>query len=115
MTNANTEPEVISLDYVKDGQCRLLVRWNIKQVETDDPMTGKSRTSWDYSERVIWWTLPQKYSTLEEILAYLDANEPEILNWAEATDNTFDGTATKVAAKAYAVTKSEEALKGVTL
>jgi hypothetical protein len=115
MTNSDTEPEVLFLDYVKDGQCRLLVRWSITKAEREDPMTGKAHISWNYSERVIWWILPQKYDTLEEILAYLDTTEKEILNWAEATDTAFEGTATKVAAKAYAVTKSEEALKGVIL
>jgi hypothetical protein len=96
MTNSDTKPEVLFLDYVKDGQCRLLVHWNIKESTKEDPMNPKkTRTSWDYSERVIWWTLPQRYDTLEEILTYLDANQEEILNWAEATDNTFDGTKCK--------------------
>ena len=99
MTNSDTEPEVLFLDYVKDGQCRLLVRWNIKQVEKEDPMTGKPRTSWDYSERVIWWILPQKYNTLEEIIAYLDTIEKEILNWTMATDCNHNGTDSKAAMK----------------
>ena len=54
MTNSDTKPEILFLDYVKDGQCRLLVRWNITEVTTDDPENPKeSRTSWNYSERVI--------------------------------------------------------------
>ena len=101
MTNSNTEPEKIFLDYVRDGQCRLLVRWNIKEVTTDDHMTEKPRTSWNYSERVIWWTLPRKYSTLEEIMLYLDGIEKEILDWAEATDTKFNGSLSKVAREAH--------------
>ena len=95
MTNSDTEPEVMFLDYVKDGKCRLLVHWNIKQVEKEDPMTGQLRTSWEYSERVIWWILPQKYDTLEGIRAYLVTVQDEIVNWATATDNEFDGTVCK--------------------
>lgn len=105
MTNSNTEPEVMFLDYVKDGQCRLLVHWNIKEVTKEDPLTGKPRINWDYSERVIWWILPQKYDTLDEILKYLDETETEIVNWAMATDLNFDGTITKETAKTYAATK----------
>jgi len=92
MTNSDTEPEVMFLDYVKDGKCRLLVHWNIKEVTKEDPMTGQLRTSWEYSERVIWWILPQKYDTLEGIRAYLVTVQDEIVNWATATDNAFDGT-----------------------
>jgi len=83
------------LDYVKDGQCRLLVHWDIKEVTKEDPMTGQSHTSWEYSERVIWWILPEKYITLEDIIKYLIQNETEIVNWAMATDLNFDGTTSK--------------------
>ena len=95
MTNSDTEPEVMFLDYVKDGQCRLLVHWDIKEVTKEDPMTGQSHTSWEYSERVIWWILPQKYETLEEIRAYLVTVQDEIVNWAMATDNVFGGIVCK--------------------
>ena len=84
MPNANTEPEVIFLDYVRDGQARLLVRWNITEVKTEE------RTSYNYSERVIWWTLPKPYATLEDVLAYLDSTKAEILDWAMATDLNFN-------------------------
>jgi len=92
MPNANTEPEVIFLDYVRDGQARLLVRWNITEVKTEE------RTSYNYSERVIWWTLPKPYATLADVIAYLDGIKTEILDWAKATDLTFDGTTSKSAA-----------------
>ena len=107
MTNSDTKPEVMFLDYVKDGQCRLLVHWDIKEVTKEDPITGETRTSWDYSERVIWWILPQKYETLDEILKYLDEIGTEILNWAMATDLNYDGTVSKESAKEFAASKSE--------
>ena len=97
MPNANEKPKSIFLDYVRDGQCRLLVRWNITEVTTDDPENPKeSRTSWNYSERVIWWTLPQRYDTVAEVLAYLDSISAEIMNWAEATETNADGAAVKI-------------------
>jgi len=101
MTNSDTEPEVLFLDYVKDGQCRLLVRWNITEVTKEDLTIGKSRVSWDYYERVIWWILPQKYDTLEAILKYLDETKKEIVNWAMATEHNHDGTVSKDASKKY--------------
>ena len=97
MTNADTEPEVLFLDYVKDGQCRLLVRWNIKEVEKEDLTTGRTHTSWDYSERAIWWVLPRKYNALDEILGYLDTVTEEIVNFATATECNHDGTTSKIA------------------
>ena len=101
MVNSDTKPEILFLDYVKNGQCRLLVHWGIKEVMKEEQMTGKTHVGWDYSERVIWWTLPQKYDSVGEILKYLDDNQEEILNWAMATDNTFDGTVTKESAKSH--------------
>lgn len=97
MTNSDTKPEILFLDYVKDGRCRLLVHWDIKESTKEDPMnTKETRTSWDYSERVIWWTLPQRYDTVAEVLAYLDGIQAEILNWAEATETNADGAAVKI-------------------
>ena len=89
MPNSNTEPETIFLDYVKDGQARLLVRWNIQQVTTEE------RTSYNYSERVIWWVLPKPYVTIDEVKAYLVTVEAEILDWAQAAALSFDGTMCK--------------------
>jgi hypothetical protein len=95
MPNANEKPEPIFLDYVRDGQCRLLVRWNITEVTTDDPMEKEPRTSYNYSERVIWWTIPKPYASLAEVADYLDSVGEEIINWAMATDTKFDGTTAK--------------------
>lgn len=84
--HSNTEPAVIFIDKIENGIARLLVRWNIRQVTVPDPMTGESRQEWQYSERVIPWTLPQKYENVAAVQTYLDSIQTEILNWAEATE-----------------------------
>jgi hypothetical protein len=84
--HSNTEPAVIQIDKIKAGIARLLVHWNIQQVSVPDPMTGETRQEWQYSERVIKWTLPQKYENIAAVQAYLDSIQGEILNWAEATE-----------------------------
>ena len=98
MPNANSKPDVIFLDKIESGQCRLLVRWNIVESQREDQMTGETRTSWDYSERVIWWYLDSDdigTGTLEEIREYLAATETTIVNLAKATDLDYDGSACK--------------------
>jgi hypothetical protein len=84
--HSNTEPSIIQIDKIEDGIARLLVRWNIQQVSITDPMTGTTREEWQYSERVIKWTLPQKYDTLADVQTYLDSIQTEILDWAKATE-----------------------------
>jgi hypothetical protein len=84
--HSNTEPAVIFIDKIEAGIARLLVHWNIQQVSVPDPMTGETRQEWQYSERVIKWTLPQKYDSTDEVLTYLTGIQAEILNWAEATE-----------------------------
>jgi hypothetical protein len=94
MVNSGTEPEVIFIDRVENGQCRLLVRWNIIESIKEDPMDGETRTSYDYSERVIWWSLSHAdvgTGTLKEIRAYIVANEKAIVPWATATDLNYNG------------------------
>ena len=84
--HSNTEPAVIQIDKIEAGIARLLVHWNIQQVSVPDPMTEETRQEWQYSERVILWTLPQKYENIAAVQAYLDSIQAEILNWAEATE-----------------------------
>lgn len=84
--HSNTEPAVIQIDKIEAGIARLLVHWNIQQVSVPDPMTGETRQEWQYSERVIKWTLPQKYENIAAVQTYLDSIQEEILNWAEATE-----------------------------
>ena len=84
--HSNTQPAVIVIDKIENGIARLLVRWDIQQVSVPDPMTGETREEWQYSERVIKWTLPQKYDTLADVQTYLDSIQTEILDWAKATE-----------------------------
>jgi hypothetical protein len=49
-------------------------------------MTGTTREEWQYSERVIKWTLPQLYTSLADVQTYITANQADIVNWAQATD-----------------------------
>ena len=84
--HSNTQPTVIAIDKIENGIARLLVHWNIQQVEVTDPMTEETRQEWQYSERVIKWTLPQKYENIAAVQAYLDGIQAEILDWAEATE-----------------------------
>lgn len=102
MPSSTLKPDEIFLDYVEEGRCRLLVRWNITEKEKlDEQIPESAQTFWDYSERVIWWSLPTKYNTVEDVLMYLDIVHDEIMGWAMATETTFDGSVTKTAASAY--------------
>ena len=92
MPNANSKPDVIFLDKIESGQCRLLVRWNIVESQREDQMTGEPRTSWDYSERVIWWYLDMPdigTGTIDEIKEYLTATQMTIVNLAKATEINY--------------------------
>jgi len=84
--HSNVQPAVIAIDKIENGIARLLVRWNIQQVEITDLMTGTTREEWQYSERVIKWTLPQLYTSLADVQTYITANQADIVNWAQATD-----------------------------
>jgi hypothetical protein len=84
--HSNVEPAVIQIDRIENGIARLLVHWNIQQVTVTNPMTEETRQEWQYSERVIKWSIPQKYDTLTDLQKYLEGIQNEIINWAEATD-----------------------------
>jgi hypothetical protein len=75
-------------------------------------MRQETVTKWTYSQRPIWWSVPKKYDTLEEILNFLDTSEDEILGCAMGTDCNYDGTKTKDGAKAYK--EKKEALAKLT-
>lgn len=85
---SSTEPETIRVDTIRSGQARLLVRWDIEQVETDDGVR------WEYQEQEVNpWILPKPaYVTRDEsgrqILtaagaAYIAEIEAEILDYAQ--------------------------------
>jgi hypothetical protein len=95
MPNSTTKPKTIFLDHIENGLCCLYVRWNIIETTQEKPMSDIPKTSWDYTERIIWWYLDMKdigSGTLSEIREYLVANEKVILNLAKATDLNYEGT-----------------------
>ena len=88
---STVEPETLQPDIVQDGRVRLLVHWDAVQKEITDDMG--TRTEWEYQEQVLWVPLPGsehiepgEYRPVLSAagLAYLAANEEEILAWAQA-------------------------------
>ena len=95
MAESNVKPVPVSWDgKVLNGECTLRVCWDIRQVEKTDPMTGETRTAWEYDERVMPWNLETNdvgTGTTEEIAAYLalDATVETILSWAKGSRITI--------------------------
>ena len=91
LVGSTIEPVTLQPDIVQDGRVRLLVHWDAVQKEITDDMG--TRTEWEYQEQVLWVPLPEpEYIEPGEYrpvlsaagLAYLAANEEEILAWAQA-------------------------------
>jgi hypothetical protein len=91
LVGSTVEPETLQPDIVQDGRVRLLVHWDAVQKEITDDMG--TRTEWEYQEQVLWVPLPGsehiepgEYRPVLSAagLAYLAANEEEILAWAQA-------------------------------
>lgn len=91
LVGSTVEPETLQPDIVQDGRVRLLVHWDAVQKEITDDMG--THTEWEYQEQVLWVPLPvSEYIEPGEYrpvlsaagLAYLAANEEEILAWAQA-------------------------------
>jgi len=91
LVSSTIEPETLQPDVVRDGRVRLLVHWDAVQKEITDDMG--TRTEWEYQEQVLWVPIPNPeyivatggrpvLSTAG--IAYLAANEEEILEWAQA-------------------------------
>jgi len=84
---STTEPDVIRVDTIKSGQARLLVRWDIEQVETDDGVR------WEYQEQIVTpWIFPSptyiervdgKQTLTTAGVEYLAEIEAEILAYAQ--------------------------------
>lgn len=100
--HSNAKPAEQQIDRIKAGIARLLIRWDIQQVTIPDPVTGETRQEWQYSERVIKWTLPYTYTngttiitlnSLENVETYLSLIQAEILDWAKATGLSTGGRA----------------------
>ena len=87
-----TEPDAIGVDRIRNGQARLLVRWDIKQVEIEDENGTHSR--WEYMEQVVTpWVMPDpehiqrvggKQMLTDAGHLYLAEIEDEILAFAQA-------------------------------
>ena len=91
LVGSTVEPETLQPDIVQDGRVRLLVHWDAVQKEITDDMG--THTEWEYQEQVLWVPLPGsehiepgEYRPVLSAagLAYLAANEEEILAWAQA-------------------------------
>jgi hypothetical protein len=91
LVSSTVKPDTLQPDIVQDGRVRLLVHWDAVQKEITDDMG--TRTEWEYQEQVLWVPLPvSEYIEPGEYrpvlsaagLAYLAANEEEILAWAQA-------------------------------
>ena len=91
LVGSTVEPEPLQPDIVQDGRVRLLVHWDAVQKEITDDMG--TRTEWEYQEQEIWVPIPDPACIVATGgrpvlsaagLAYLAANEEEILAWAQA-------------------------------
>lgn len=89
MVVSDTKPESIQIDKIEDGRARLLIHWDITEQERSDEQG--TRTEYQYSERVLWWTLPQKYSSVDEVLVYLTEISADLIHWAQATEFSVSG------------------------
>ena len=91
LVGSTIEPETLQPDIVQDGRVRLRVHWDAVQKEIIDDMG--TRTEWEYQEQEIWVPIPDQayivatggHPVLSAAgVAYLAANEEEILAWAQA-------------------------------
>jgi hypothetical protein len=89
VVRSDTRPEQIQIDKIEDGKARLQIHWDITEQERSDEQG--TRMEYQYSERVLWWTLPQKYDSVDEVLTYLTSISAELLNWAQATELSVSG------------------------
>ena len=84
MVTSTIEPEVIQLDYVKNGQAYILIHWDIEQIEKETEMG--TETLWQYEEGIIKdWALPESYASFEEVETYLNSISDELLGWAKGS------------------------------
>jgi len=86
MTESTDKPDVIQLDYVRNGKAQILVHWNAEEIEkeTDEG----TETHWQYDECRMQWVIPKHYDTREEVSKYLAVNQDEILDWAKGSKVT---------------------------
>lgn len=83
MVNSNTEPSVIEIDRIRNGQATILVRRNIQESQREEE--GGTITTYDYDECRMAWILPQAYESRAEVETYLATIQDEILDWAKGS------------------------------
>ena len=83
MTESTDKPDVIQLDYVRNGKAQILVHWNAeeKEKETDEG----TEIYWQYDECRMDWVLPDAYDTIADVQTYLDSISEELLDWAKGS------------------------------
>lgn len=83
MVMSTIKPDVIEIDYVKNGVANILVHWNFEEVIIDDEKL------WSYEECSFrgknGWVLPEKFDTFEDVKNYFEIIENEILDWAKGS------------------------------
>ena len=84
MSESHIEPKSIEIDIVENGSARLLCHWDITTIERTDEMSNSSQTYYQYSEEVLWWSLPRPFIDRASIEEYLSSNESEIISYAKA-------------------------------
>lgn len=94
MPSSHESPQNIQIDFgtLKHGKVDILVHWDITPIESTDPMTNETRTTYEYEEVRMNWILPNPFTSKEEIQSYFDANYDQgekILNWAQASKITI--------------------------
>ena len=91
MTESDIEPNEIYIDKTKNGQARLLCRWNIQQETRTEEETDEEKTFWTYNEKVLWWKFPDIFDndgtivqidSKNRLYEYLNQNKDEIMSFA---------------------------------
>ena len=91
MTESDIYPIKIYIDKVKNGQARLLCRWNIQQETRTEEETDEEKTFWTYNEKVLWWKFPNSFDkdgttvqidSKNRLYEYLNQNKDEIMSFA---------------------------------
>ena len=95
LCQSDSRPETIEIDVVREGRARLLVHWDIVEIErTDDDVPG---TVYEYAECALWWTLPRRFDDVAAVRQYLDEVALEIIDWAQAAEFDLAGPPLNVA------------------
>ena len=84
MPKSDNEPKIIEIDKIIKGVARVMIRWNIRQVDAPVMDNEKPRKEWEYEEEVIQWSLPTPDLTPDKIAVYFKKTQAEIEGFAKA-------------------------------